>query len=362
MKTMYPDYKNCIANLGCSLLKYYGIDPPNSTLAAADRLLDREYKNVVVILLDGMGVSIVKRHLGDSGFFGRNTVCSYSSVFPPTTVAATTAIDSGLYPNQSGWLGWTGYFDEIDRNVIYFWNIDDDTGERLTENAAWTYVPYESIRDRISRTGVAAHYLAPFAEPFPKDYGSFCGRIEEICRNEGRQFIYAYWDEPDTSMHRTGVGGENITEMLLDIEKRTEELAGNLERTLLIITADHGHIDINNKCLTDYPDICKCLLRMPSIETRALNFFVKDGMEREFEQAFGQSFGGDFILLSGEQVLSEKLFGPGNNHPRLEKMLGDYIGAAVSNTAVYNTPNKHKGCHAGLTDEEMIIPLIAARL
>ena len=38
MKIMYPDYENCIANLGCSLLKYYGITPPNGTLAAADRL------------------------------------------------------------------------------------------------------------------------------------------------------------------------------------------------------------------------------------------------------------------------------------------------------------------------------------
>ncbi|MDE7294620.1 MAG: alkaline phosphatase family protein [Oscillospiraceae bacterium] len=360
MKIMYPDYENCIANLACSILKYYGITPPNGTLAAADRLLNMEYKNVVVILLDGMGVSIVNRHLGESGFFRKNTVCSYSSVFPPTTVAATTAIDSGLFPNQSGWLGWSGYFDEIDRNVVYFWNIDNDTAEKLTENAAWTYVPYDSIRNKISRTGVNAHYIAPFVEPFPKDYGSFCGSIKEICRGEGRQFIYAYWDDPDTAMHKVGVDDENITEKLRDIEKRTEELAERLSDTLLIITADHGHVNVGRRSLADHPDICKCLLRMPSMETRALNFFVKEGMKSEFEQAFSRHFGEDFILIPREKFLSAGLFGTGNNHPKLESMLGDYIGAAVGNTDISNTtPGKSKGNHAGLTDEEMIIPLIA---
>lgn len=276
MNIKYPDYQNCIANLSCSVMKYYGITPPNGTLAAADKLLDREYKNVVVILLDAMGVSSVEKHLKEDGFFRRNMVCSYSSVFPPTTVAATTALDSGLFPNQSAWLGWTGYFDEIDRNVIYFWNIDDGTGEKLTDvNAAWDYVPYWNTRDRISQTGVHGHYLAPFAEPYPEDYGSFCNEIENICRSDGRHYIYAYWNEPDTTMHRKGVDGENITELMRCLEKQTEELSERLSDTLLIITADHGHVNSENRVLTDYPDICRCLLRMPSMEPRALNIFVK---------------------------------------------------------------------------------------
>ena len=100
MNIKYPDYSSCIANLACSLLKYYGIEPPNSTLPRADMLLNKKYKNVVVILLDGMGANTVEKHLSENGFFRQHLITKYSSTFPSTTVAATTAMDSGIFPNQ----------------------------------------------------------------------------------------------------------------------------------------------------------------------------------------------------------------------------------------------------------------------
>ena len=67
----YPDYHNCIASLACSLLQYYGINPPNSTLPQADALLQKKYKNIVLLLLDGMGMNILKKHLSKDSFFCR---------------------------------------------------------------------------------------------------------------------------------------------------------------------------------------------------------------------------------------------------------------------------------------------------
>ena len=89
---------------------------------------------------------------------------------------------------------------------------------------------------------------------------------------QNRQYIYAYWDEPDASMHKNGIDGADIQKLLADIEKTTAQLAGRLQDTLLLITADHGHINVKNKVITDYPDITECLVRMPSMEMRALNF------------------------------------------------------------------------------------------
>lgn len=359
MRTLRPDYSNCIANLACSVLKYYGITPPNATLPQADVLLSKPYRNVVVLLLDGMGEYNLKMHLKKDGFFQRHQQSVYSSTFPPTTVAATTAMNSGLMPNQSGWLGWVGYFPHIDRNIVYFWNVDNDNGERMSMDVANTYVPYESLPSQLRNIGVEAHYLAPFVPPYPKGYNAFCEHITQLCRQPGNRFIYAYWDEPDHSMHETGVEGENICTLMEELEKRTEKLAGDLKDTLLIITADHGHITTKNADLSQYPEIMNCLVRMPSMEGRALNLFVKEGMKETFEQAFNAVFQNDFWLMPKQQVLREQLLGTGADHPLLEQMLGDYLAVATGDVCVSNQGVGNIGNHAGMTEEEILIPLIA---
>ena len=44
----------------------------------------------------------------------KNRIKSITSVFPPTTTAATTSMLSGLNPNEHGWLGWDLYFKKED--------------------------------------------------------------------------------------------------------------------------------------------------------------------------------------------------------------------------------------------------------
>lgn len=363
MEILYPDYDNCIANLACSVMKHFGTTPPNPTLPLADGLLNKRYGNVVVMLLDAMGNNIIESNLAPDGFFRRNLAGTYSSVFPPTTVAATTAIDSGLFPSQSAWLGWTGYFAEVDRNVVYFLNQDFDTGEQIEgESIAWKYVPYRSICDRIREAGHKAHFLAPFAEPHPEDFGALCREIKRLCAEDGEKYIYAYWDEPDSIMHRKGCFGEPAKSMVRELEQTVEELAGELSDTLLLVTADHGHIDSPKAVITDYPDIMECLERMPSIEPRCLNLFVKNGMDEQLKAAFAEHFGERFLLMSKEEVKERQLFGKGTPHPRFDAMLGDYIAAATGNLSIYNMKSKNfVGAHAGLTEDEMIIPLIAVK-
>lgn len=364
MRILYPDYGGCIANLSCSIMKRFGVEPPNPSLPLADGLLsEKRYKNVVVLLLDGMGSNIIEANLAPDGFFRSHLAGTYSSVFPPTTVAATTAMDSGLFPAQSAWLGWSGYFPEVDKNVVYFLNRDFDTDEQIEgESIAWTYVPYWGIHDRIRNAGFGAHYLAPFAEPYPKDFGALCGEISRLCAEDGEKYIYAYWDQPDTVMHRKGCFGEPAKSAVRELEQKTEELAEQLSDTLLLITADHGHIDSPKAVITDYPDIMECLVRMPSIEPRCLNLFVKDGMGEQLKNAFKEHFGGKFILMSKAEVMERQLFGKGTPHPHLNGMLGDYIAVAIDSVSIYNKKEKNfVGAHAGLTKDEMLIPLIAVK-
>ena len=134
-----------------------------------------------------------------------------------------------------------------------------------------------------------------------------------------------------------------------------------LPDTLFLITADHGHIDSNNLCILDYPEIMNCLVRMPSIEPRTVNLFVKEEFKESFPALFRKTFGDDFLLLTHDEVIQTKLFGIGTNHPELEQMIGDFVALVVTDKSLYFTHYKVQimpGNHAGLTPEEYTIPLI----
>ena len=81
---IWPDYKNCIANLPNSILKKFGIETVGDTLPMLDPILKKDYKNIVVILLDGMGKAIIESHLAENGPFRSHLAGIYKSVFLST--------------------------------------------------------------------------------------------------------------------------------------------------------------------------------------------------------------------------------------------------------------------------------------
>ena len=55
MKIKYPDYNNCSTNLACSVLKEFGVDTGKTKgLPLCDELFQKNYKNIVVLLLDAL--------------------------------------------------------------------------------------------------------------------------------------------------------------------------------------------------------------------------------------------------------------------------------------------------------------------
>lgn len=383
-----PDYDHCLVNLANSILKKFGAETTAKTLPLADRYLAGEYRNVVVLLLDAMGTPILEKHLDPKGFFRSHLAGSFDSVYPPTTVAATTSILSGLYPNEHGWLGWDVYYPALDKNVTVYTNNEQvreregavpegtypDGKKKWTEqsleafrpaaefNAGFQYTPYRSIIEKINEAGGKAWAVTPFLPPNPQTPEAILARVGELCAEPGNKFIYAYWNEPDHTMHLTGTASGETHQVITDLERMVEQAAAGWEDTLLLITADHGHMDSRNQCLLDYPGIRECLVRQPSIEPRTLNFFVKDEYRESFPVIFQQYFGDSFLLLTREEVLREKVFGPGKDRDGLAGMIGDYVALAVSDTSVFNThieAQEMPGGHAGLTREEITVPLIA---
>jgi arylsulfatase A-like enzyme len=76
------------------------------------------------------------------------------------------------------------------------------------------------------------------------------------------------------------------------------------EKTLLLLTADHGAIatPIYDKYnLSNHPDFLRMLRLLPTCETRLPFLFIKPGMEAAVRAYFGNAWPGQFTLLSMEK-------------------------------------------------------------
>ena len=354
-----PDYKNCIANLPNSILKKFGVETVGDTLPLLDPYLEKDYKNIVVILLDGMGKCIIEKHLREKGAFRSHLAGIYKSVFLSTTTAATTSIMSGLQPCEHCWLGWDCYYPSIDKNVTIFLNVEQDTDKPAADyNVAFTVTPYENVVTKLNNAGKTAHLIAPFAPPHPKSFEAISEKIETLCKEPGQKYIYAYWNQPDGLLHRHGSKSFKVHRAIKDLERAVDKLSKTCEDTLIIVTADHGHIDNEYKVLQDYPQLMECLVRKPSLEPRVLNFFVKEGKEEFFVQEFNRLFGDKFLLMPMEEAIEKNLFGTKPHNKEFRGMLGNYLAIATDDLTIYFNEERWVSMHGSLTEEEMLIPLI----
>ena len=362
----YPNYDRSILSIASSVLNHFGVkDCQHKTLPEFDKLLEKDYKNIIVMLFDGLGVSAINEHLNENDFLRKHFLCPISSVFPSTTVAATTAIESGYSPVETAWLGWDLYFEEIGENVAVFRNTLQRNGEPAAKfNVAHKYIPVKSIMKRIKEVNGrrSAYCVSFFSKYRSKSVEDICKTVYKLSKKRKKKYIYAYWHQPDGAMHGHGVTSQEAHEQILHINREVEKLCGKLENSLIIITADHGLCDSVNEYLEDYPTLFSMLKIPPSIEpSRALSLFVKEGMQKEFETEFNKLFGDNFRLMPKEEVFAENILGFGKPHPRTYDFVGDFLAVATGEKSLFIEREEHEfvGVHAGLTEEEMTVPFIA---
>ena len=68
----------------------------------------------------------------------------------------------------------------------------------------------------------------------------------------------------------------------------------------------------------------------------------------------------EYKFPNKEDVIKNKLFGPGENNIHFEEAIGDFIAVARNNKCIIysNKSPMFKSHHAGLTHREMLIPVI----
>jgi hypothetical protein len=356
-----PDYGNSILNIPNSILKYFGAKPHHATLPVLDERLSRRYKNVVLLILDGFGAYYLNDVI-PGGFLAGHKVSELTSVCPSTTAAAINTFLSGLSPIETGYLGWNAYFREIGKSVELFTGYEYYSDDHVIDIER--HLGYDTVQSQISRINkeIITIYIPENGVSPSATCEGICDRIAEICDQDGEKYIYAYHAQPDRNEHLFGCMSENILALVRDFDRTIERLASRLKDTLLIVTADHGLVDTSCYMISDYPGIEEMLVIPPQRECRNVSFYVKDECKNCFAERFYDTFGGDdFVLMTKAEAVKRNLFGLGRMHKMADEFLGDFIAFSVRDKCIWYDKDgrfhDYIGHHAGLSRDEMVVPL-----
>ncbi len=358
-----------------------------------------EAENLVVVIMDGMGVALLRPFAGNGRtFLGRflekASSNSITSVFPSTTSTSIATLHTGLLPSQHGIIGYTMYLPELG-TVLDMLNFSPIVGRRMPmlerDEILKSRFARETVHQRMLDQDIGSYAYMPEgitgsglsrltlegAGVFT--YTAVSEMFVKIARNinAGKHGLhYAYLSSPDSMAHWNGPhSAEFATEVeaifysmhIGLLQTLNGELAG---KTGIIITADHGHIqaDINREInLYRHRGLHEHFLRPPTGDAQAASLHLIDGREASLADRIAEMSSAHLRVETTERLVSQGYFGPGLSSQRSISLGNLYILSDGEYTVEDNllllahAGSDRKwmmGRHGGLTRDEMIVPFI----
>ncbi len=336
MKKTFANYDHCLTTFMNTIETSLGLEVNHEILDNLNRKLkQKKYQNIVVINVRGMGANFLKRNLKDNSFLRNNKIDELSSVFPASNYASNMTLRTGLNPIEHGVINEDISLDKLD-------SIDEEIivnklNERKTVRA------YEFSRD--------------YGKKY-KDLDDLLTKIKTLLEKKGNKYIYADYKELDDIIVKFGYDSKEAIKELKSIETKIEKFTKKLSDTVVFVVSNHGYLEAKPLILSLYREIYNMLEKEALVEQRCCHFFIKDGKKLDFEQSFVRYFANDFILISKNEAKSKDVFGTGTDHSLLEDPVGDYIAVAISDKYFAKADDEVKAMPAGITEEEMFVPLI----
>jgi len=403
-----PDYTGyCLSNVPTKILSLFGVKEQRPNLPA-DALGDVDtsgIENVILLLCDGFGYREWKRQVG-KGFVGalskKGSVRPITTVFPSTTAAALTAVSTGLTPQEHGLPEWYVYMDEVGEVIVTlpFSRAGDkrrDTlegvmnpkalfdGRTIFQKLTGAGVSCTSMTSRglaytcyskVSRVGSA---VRPYSAA--SDLTVSLRRLVE--RSRGPNFFYAYWSFVDTIEHIYGPNtDESEVEASVISHAFQEGFLSKVDRaaakrTLILMTADHGQIQVDAKktlYMNRFVKLARALQRGPTGKAippwgsaRDAYLRVEEDKVEETKAYLEKKLDGIASVLKTEDAIDHGLFGINKPSRKFRRRVGNLMILPHGTKTVWYRYRKGDsldltGHHGGLTEDEMTIPLAAARV
>ena len=367
-----------LVNLMATLMQACGARPLHPVLRALPVEGLASARNVVLLIIDGLGDRYLARRGAGSALAGKRRA-AITSVFPSTTASAITTSYTGRTPLEHGLTGWFTYFGEAGcvGAPLPFLSRGDQLplGRRgVSPHDVFTAEPLFDalpVRSHIvtSRDIVDSHYnqrhcAATERHPYDGE-PEMVAAIEAVVKSgPARKFVYAYWPHYDRVSHRFGSESAEALAELEKIDAAFAQILGRLAGTdsVVVATADHGFVDVTPEESLELPPALASRLRLPLCgERRVAYCHVHDAAD--FGARARDWLGERADVLPSETLVRDGWLGTGTPHPRIRDRVGDVALVMRGRWTVKDwTPGErpwlHIGNHGGPSEDEMMIPLI----
>jgi predicted AlkP superfamily pyrophosphatase or phosphodiesterase len=390
-----PDYEGyCFANVPGTVGDVLGVDVGRSLPTDALAGVETDVSHVVVVVLDSLGWHRFHRDAADHRFLSRLVdrapVTPLTSVLPSSTASAVTTAHTGATPAEHGVFGWDVRLPDHDTVVEAFLHeCRDDEGTPPVSSdelvrASPVYPAFEaaSIESRVVQPAETLHTAyadATFRGANQVAYDGATVLRERLEASASPSYTYFYAGDIDTRSHDYGTDSAAYHDALASVTTGLSRAlyddldAETAAETLLMVTADHGQIDLESGpagCIDvlSVEGVADALARGPAGDPvypwgdhRLLHLAVQDGKRSRARTALASR---GVTVFSREQVHELGLYGSATS-PAFDRRCGDLVCTHPDRKLI--SPANEKalpkiGMHGGPTAREMLVPFAAARL
>jgi hypothetical protein len=324
---------------------------------------------VVLLVLDGLGWDQLQERRQHAPTLMSMTGRAITTVAPTTTATALSSITTGLTPGEHGLLGYRMLLSGEVINTLR-WCVDNIDRRRIHPPA--DIQPFPGFMGReVPVVGPYELQSSAFTEAHMRGCRSVGWRsassipveVAALVRS-GERFVYAYYAGIDKVAHERGMGDYYLSE-LRTVDRMVGDILESLPSgTTLLITADHGQVDVGDNIVHLTPQV-QSMLQLQSGEGRFRWLHARRGAEADLLGAAKEEFGHLAWVVSRQQILDEQWFGP-QVAPPFASRLGDVALVPFEPVSFFDPedsgPYELISRHGSLTSAEVYVPLLAQRV
>lgn len=345
---------------------------------AARRLELPSARAYCVVLVDGLGWHNLHGRADDAPFLTRSVdrLTLGTCALPSTTATNLSYLGTGMLPGATGMVGYSARNPGTGQvmNLISFaggpdplqWQQRPTVFERLTARGH-TCVSVGTWRFENSPLTLAAMRGSEYeaAETLPQ-------RVDIALEvlSEPVSLVYLYWPQVDSVGHAQGWGSQAWRDELRHTDEQLARLARNLPSdTAMIVTADHGMVDIPLEASTEFEGPARIDLAghadlaadvdLVAGEPRFSHLYTH--RPRAVQERWQSALGPRATVIRRSEAISHGWFGA--VAPQVEDALGDVMVAAAGDICIVDSRSQSsqlrslRGMHGSTSALETEIPI-----